>query len=130
MTKEKIEQLATEIKDYLDRRCFNGDVRIYFNGKCWQHGVEDEPVWNDRVKEFRAPKKGNGWTLIENANPKDYFEYADGIISMSFEGSFYDVMNSRWDYPAAADAFDSLIQRYGCWYDLGNYWNLCIHNDL
>lgn len=131
MTKRKIEQLAREIREFLDDKFLNGDCRIYFNGMCWEHGTEDDPyTWDENGKEWLELPKRSGWNVIEEINPKDYFEYASGIICMSFEGSFYDVMNgySKSDFKKQ-DEFYNLLQKYGCYYELGNAWNLSVYEN-
>ena len=126
MTKRKIERLAREIRKFLDDNFLNGDCRIYFNGMCWEHGKEDEPmVWDANHKEWLDLPKRNGWNVIEEINPKDYFDYANGIICMSFEGTFYDVMNGElWK---KQDEFHELLAKYDCYCEHGNSWNLSIY---
>lgn len=131
MTKKKIEQLAREIRKFLDDNFLNGDCRIYFNGMCWEHGSEDEPMtWDPDHKEWIDLPKRNGWNVIEKISPKDYFDYANGIICMSFEGGFYDVVNfySENAYKKQ-DEFYNLLQKHGCYYELGNAWNLSVYEN-
>jgi len=128
MTKKKIEKIAREIRKFLDDNFLNGDCRIYFNGMCWEHGTEDESMtWDEEHKEWLDLPTRYGWKVIEKIDPKDYFEYASGIISMSFEGSFYDVMNGyrTRDFDLQV-MFNELINKYGFYYELGNAWNLTL----
>lgn len=129
MTKNRIEKLAMAIRDFLDNHFLNGDCRIYFNGMCWEHGTEDSMVtWDAEHEEYLEIPKRNGWKVIENINPKDFFEYAGGIVSMSFEGSFYDAMNGWSKYNIKMqDAFQELLGKFGCYYELGNAWNLSVY---
>ena len=131
MTKKKIEQLAREIRKFLDDNFLNGDCRIYFNGMCWEHGSEDEPmIWDSDHKEWIDLPKRNGWNVIEKISPKDYFDYASGIICMSFEGSFYEIMNAWYEFQfKKQNEFYEMLQKYGCHYELGNAWNLSIYQN-
>ena len=129
MTKKKIEKLAWAIRRFLDENYLNGDCRIYFNGKCWDHGSEDEPMtWIAETKDYIDVPNRTEWTVIESIDPHRYFDYADGIICMSFEGSFYDVMNGYYsgDFKKQ-DKFWNLLKEYGCYYELGNSWNLSVY---
>ena len=128
MTKKKIEKLARDIRKFLDDNFLNGDCRIYFNGMCWEHGTEDEPwTLDSEHKEFLELPKRTGWKVIEEIDPKDYFDYAGGVISMSFEGSFYDVVNGYYKSDFEKEMqFSELLGKHGCYYELGNAWNLSI----
>lgn len=112
MSDVEIRVLATKIRDFLDEYWIAGDCRIYFNGMCWEHSIGDE-----------------GWKRIDDIDPKDYFEYAGGIISMSFEGILYDIFNGYTNLVGQelAKKFGQLLRRYSCYYELGNSWNLSIH---
>ena len=88
-----IKRLATEIKTFLDDNFLNGDCRIYFNGMCWEHDMEDDPLTYDAESgEYLEIPERTSWKTISNINPRRYFSFANGIISMSFEGSFYYVI--------------------------------------
>ena len=128
-TKKKIEKIATAIREFLDEHYLNGDCRIYFNGICWEHGSEDEPMtWDKEAKDYIDVPYRTGWKTLENEDPKRYFEYATGFISMSFEGSLYDVLNgwSQRDF-RLQDEFLTMLEKYDCYYELGNAWNLSIY---
>lgn len=114
LTKIKIEEMANEIMNFLKKEKLNDDVLIYFNNKRMnKDGVEEG--------EF---------------NPKDYFEYASDnhILSMSFEGGFYGVINgycsTNYSYKIMS-LFNSILRKYGVYYELGNAWNLtcCLIDD-
>ena len=131
MTKKKIEKLALEIRKFLDDKFLNGDCRIYFNGMCWEHGTEDEPMtWDSEKKDFIDTPNRSEWKTIEEIDPRDYFDYASGIICMSFEGSFYEVMNGYYQSDfKKQDEFYNLLQKHGCYYELGNAWNLSVYEN-
>lgn len=117
-TSKEIEELALEIKAFLDDHEVAGDTRIYFNGKCLEHSYGDEFSSCDT------------WKTINNINPADYFDYASGFICMSFEGDFYEVMNySHYSVWPIADAFENLLHKHGCYCELGNSWNLSIYDE-
>lgn len=114
LTKIKIEELVNEIEDFLRKNELLGDVCLYFNNKrhLW--------TYDHKAMEYKLHEK-------EDISPSDYFEYAASkhILSMSFEGAFYDVLNG---FTNAAfrkqDEFYSLLKKYGLYYELGNAWNL------
>ena len=117
LTAEQTEQLATDIFNWLVDHELWTDVCIYFNGKCWSTSdkINTEFCYNERrYFEYKA-------------EPKDYFEYVrePNILSMSFEGSLYDVLNgyvSGW--AKLEDEFRKIFQKYGLYYELGYQWSL------
>lgn len=117
LTKKMIEELVKEIEDFLQKHELLGDVCIYFNNKrhLWQ--------WDYKTEEYKVKKE-------ENISPFDYFEYANykHIISMSFEGSFYHVLNGYTSYEfKLQDKFNELLDKYNLYYELGNAWNLSLY---
>ena len=114
LSKIKIEELVKEIEEFLRKNDLLGDVRIYFNNKCHD--------WQYAYKTLEYEKK-----IMLDISPLDYFEWAahKHILSMSFEGSFYEVMNGytkgAWDLQ---DKFLKLLEKYNLYYELGNAWNL------
>lgn len=117
LTEKQIEQLATEIFNWLNDHEMWIDIAIYFNGKCWSTSNQDhtEFCYNEN-KYFEY-----------EAEPKDYFEYVrePNILSMSFEGSLYDVLNgyvSGWI--KLESEFRKIFEKYGLHFELGNAWNL------
>lgn len=117
MTEKRIERLAFDIRRFLLDHSLWVDVTIYFNGKALST--------DDRKGTF-AYNDPNKLILLENQDPKRFFEFAGGVLSMSFEGDFYDVMNYG-SWPEALDAFNKLLDKYGCCYELGNAWNLSVY---
>jgi len=116
LTKKQIERLALEIRRFLLNRDMWVDVTIYFNGKAISTDDRNGNFgYNDPDKLF----------ILENMNPRDYFLYAGDILSMSFEGDFYDVLNYDC-WPAAKKHFEDLLSKYGLYYVLGNSWNLTV----
>lgn len=116
LTKQDIEKLAVEIRDFLLEHEMWIDVNIYFNGKCFSsHDKETSKFYyNDR--EHIVVRK--------NEDPRTYFEYVnpDHILSMSFEGIvcemlYYDAM------PKIKKKFDAIFARYGIYYEFGHHWN-------
>lgn len=128
MTKSKIEKIANDIKNYLDKYYLNGDVRIYYNGKAIEHGIEDsDTTWNSKTQEFEDKESRTPWKTIYNINPNDYFNYTSDILCMSFEGSLYDHLNgyTRYDIKIYED-IQNILSKYGCYFELGNEWNLAV----
>lgn len=129
MTNQKKRKLAREIRDFLDAHYVNGDCRIYFCGICWEHGEEDTPfTWENHT--FVDVPTRTGWRVIEGVSPKSFFNWASGDVCMSFEGGFYDVMNPGSSEDVRLNnEFEALLQRNGCYCELGNTWNLSIYDD-
>lgn len=119
LTKNKIERLSTEIVNYLRKNSLDDDVCIYFNNKRIQIGNN----WDREKKEF-VPYTN----VEENMNPLKYFSYANPkhILSMSFEGNLYHLLN---EYGGNTKRFDSIFKKYGLYYELGNAWNLSCYPD-
>ena len=122
ITKTDIERLANEIIAFLEANDIASDVSIYYNGN---------------VVRSKTEYKGDGecsyiWVKTENVDPHKYFEYAayDHILSMSFEGGLYDVLN--YSGGRKMDKFMRILEKYGLYYELGNSWNLtcCLIYDV
>ena len=116
LSEKKREELATEIFDWLIKHELWVDVCIYFNGKRWgTHNVETGEFYYNEPKYYEM-----------KANPKDYFEYVrepENILSMSFEGPLYKVLNGYSGF-RLHDEFEKIFNKYGLYFELGNAWNL------
>lgn len=118
LSKIKIEELVKEIEEFLKEHELIGDVCIYFNNKrhIWHSKYDHE--WNFL---------GFGCDVQEDISPLDYFEYVNTkhILSMSFEGTFYHVLNGYDDYSdTMQQKFMDILEKYNLYYELGNAWNL------
>lgn len=108
LTKKNIEAMAYAIMEQLIKHHADEDVKIYFND-C----------------SIRTDKGGEGTriaTKIKDEKPHDYFEYAayDHILSMSFEGRLYDIIDSN----GIPSYIQKIFDKYGVCSELGNMWNL------
>ena len=117
LTTKEIEQLATDIFNWLNDKEMWVDVHIYFNGKCWSTNSKDskEFCYNER-RYFEY-----------DADPKKYFEYVrePNILSMSFEGYLYDILNGYcYGWGKLSDEFGKIFEKYGLYFELGHAWNL------
>ena len=66
---------------------------------------------------------------LENKNPKDYFEYVvePNILSMSFEGGLNYLLNGYMMCGCKLlNQFTNIFNKYECYYELGDSWNLTI----
>lgn len=113
-TKTNIEEFAKEIISFLNKEKLASDVSIYFNNKV----IRDRGTWDDDYNYI--PK----WETTENVNPHDYFEYCayDHILSMSFEGPLYEVLN--YTFGRKEKEFNAIFEKWGLYFELGNMWNL------
>lgn len=120
ITPEAIETLAYEIREFLLKHELWQDVRIYFNGKALStDDGNGRYAYNDPDTIF----------ILEDQDPRRYFEYVGDILSMSFEGPLYDVLN--YYSPATYcdkinNEFLGILGKYGLYYELGHAWNLSL----
>ena len=117
LTEAEIERMAIEIRDWLISHELWMDVNIYFNGKAF---ATDMNVGGRHEFAYNNPNK---LFVIENINPNDYFDYAGEILSMSFDGALYDLINYNYG-SNLLEEFNAIFNKYGCYYELGNCWNL------
>ena len=120
LTKRQIEALAKEIRQFLLDHDLWVDVNIYFNGKAFSTDDRNGHYYYNDPEHL---------VVLEDQDPRRYFEYVGDILSMSFEGPFYDVMN---DYLGTfgdniAEKFRAIIDKRGLCFELGNSWNLSLY---
>lgn len=118
---EELEALAWEIQRWLSSYNMWQDVSIYYAGKRMSTHKE-----TNGKNEFRY----NGDPFIEEGfNPKDYCEYANpAMITMTFEGPFYEVMNGYCPgWTVLEEEFSRLINKHGFYYELGHAWSLSLY---
>ena len=112
-------ELAEELYYWLKRNGLWLDVTMYFGGvaacqhKSW--GYDN----GERLAEDLY--------LFEGKDPRDYFDYvrSENILSMSFEGPLYDVLNAYcggWEKLEAE--FNEIFYKHGLYPQMGNAWNL------
>ena len=115
ITKTDIERLANEIIAFLEVNDIANDVNIYYNGNVVKSKVD-----------YNTNSNGCSyiWTKTNDVDPHKYFKYAayDHILSMSFEGGLYNVLN--YSGGSIMDKFMKIFEKYGLYYELGNAWNL------
>lgn len=111
---ERVEALARDVYQWLIDHEMWIDTCIYFNGKRWS---------TTDGKQFRY----NGEPFEDEADPRDYFEYVakEHILSMSFEGTLYEVLNACCPgWVKLESEFMKIFQRHGCYFEMGHAWNL------
>lgn len=116
MNAKTIEKLAKEVRTYLLENELWEDVRIYFNGKAFA---------TDDGNGHYAYNDPNTLFEIEDIDPRDYIDYCGDILTMSFEGVLYDVLN--YSLGCLESGLSDIFDRYGCYYELGNAWNLTLY---
>ena len=121
LLKTKAEKCAKEIIDYLLSKEMMDDTFIYVNGKrygtCdgeghYNYGTDS---WDDVYVE-------------DNEVGKDYCEYAGDILSISSEGSLYDVMNYGFEWDTKVpDEIDAILKKYGYYLEACTswFWTVC-----
>lgn len=117
LNKNKIEELANEIIAFLKKHGLQDSVCIYYNNKRWR--IKSEYLGDGKFSEEEI--------IEDNMNPFDYFEYANEkhILSMSFEGGLYDVLN--YTFGKREEQFLAIFEKYDLCYELGNSWNLTVY---
>ena len=81
--KTEAEKCARDIIDWMIKHDLWIDTAIYVNGK--RYGDYDG-------KDYHY---GNTWDCVfveENMDPRDYFDFAGDLLSMSFEGTLYEIL--------------------------------------
>jgi len=122
LTSEEKECFAKEVRQFLLRNDLWVDTRIYFNGKAFStYDRNGNHFCNDP----------NHLVVLEDEDPRNYFEYVakEDILSMSFEGPLYRVMNYHCEWGADFDdrilkELNEILEQYGVYYELGHAWNL------
>ena len=114
LTKANIETLAKEIVTFLETKELANSVDIYFNNKV----IRSQGKWDADYNYI------SNWVTEEDVDPHEYFEYAayNHILSMSFEGGLYDVLN--YAFGRREEEFRAIFEKYGLYFELGNSWNL------
>lgn len=97
------EKFVEELENFLANNSCAEDVFIYHDGK-------------------RSHYTGSSWVSEDGYNPRDVSKYMNGVVNMTFEGAFYEIINDYWD-------FEELLKNHGLWYELGNAWNMAIYKD-
>ena len=113
------EELAQEIIKFLMSRNMWVDVTVYVNRKSYDQRDEEGFHYNEKV------------CVHDNQDPRQAFRYVadDHILSMSFEGPLYRVLNNI-SYPEELERFDKIFEKYGVYYELGYAWSLtCYYNE-
>lgn len=116
LTKADIEKLANDIIDFLDVTEMLEDVSIFYNNRK----INFRSSWDRKTGTLCLDK-----SETEDVSPFEYFEYAnpDHILSMTFEGPFYEAINYSG---YKMEQFSALLKQYGLYYELGNAWNLSL----
>lgn len=117
ITKEDIANLANQILNNL-LKAENYGCCVYYNNNRARikHCDIDHP-------EIRMEPHIE---IQEGVSPFTFFQYAnpDHILSMSFDGSFYNDVNYNGNAPKW---FLQLLNRYGLYYEMGDAWNLSLY---
>jgi hypothetical protein len=101
-------KVASAIRDFCIKNELTSDMRIYFNGICWDF---------DSNKTYK---------VIEDIKGSDYFEYAkDDGISVTTEGELYSIINGEFGW-SLKNAFDKVLNKFNCYYEQGNAWNFVV----
>lgn len=118
---ERLEALAKEIYQFLVSHGMWIDTAIYYDGKCMK---------TDGTENGQHSYRYNGKPFYDDeADPRRFFEYvADPhILSMSFEGPLYDVLNYG-DAKKEAE-FQAIFDKHGIYYEMGHMWNLTCYEE-
>lgn len=112
MDSRKIKELANEIKEFIIKNEMDSDIRIYFNGRCYDCNSDGK------------------WQILEDMKASEYFDYAnDDTLSMSFEGPLYTIFADPSIGKDIVNRFDKIFEKYNCYYEFGNQWNLSVYEE-
>ena len=115
---ERLEALAFDIYHWLKKQSLWQDVYIYYDGKC---------MGTSGTVDGKTVYRYNGEPFIEDGfDPRKYFDYVakEHILSLSFEGPLYDVLNGCCPgWPKLEAEFRRIFQKHGCYMEMGDAWN-------
>lgn len=91
------------------------DTYIYTCGACLGTSNKEQT----KFRYNRSP-------FVFLDEPTNHFKYVrdPNILSMSFEGPLYDVLNGYTHNREFENKFEKIFKKYGVYYELGNAWNL------
>lgn len=119
LTKPTIRKLAKEIRQFLLDREMWIDTTIYFNGMAYStDDGQGHFYYNDPEHLVE----------LHDVDPNRVCDYVGPYLTMTFEGTFYEVMNGylgRYGYKVEEE-FHELLRKYGLYCELGNAWNLSV----
>lgn len=105
----EIETLATEIGRLIVKEGIDLDATMYFNN-------------------MRHIYKGNRMYDIEyDVNVDDYVKYHGDILTITFEGALYEIMNGYCPDNGFLKKFEAILDKYNLCYEMGDAWNLSLY---
>lgn len=131
-TKENISDIAHDFMDLLTEKNLAQDVAVYFNGMRYSsHRV---PVSKGGSVFYFYKDLGDSNDIVNmqknpaEYDPNNYFDFVPEkhIMSVSFEGLLYDVLNGMTGQPYWMSEF---FRRWGLHIELGNSWNFSLYPD-
>lgn len=110
MSDVRIKYFVRDLQKLLTSNDCADDVFIYYLGKRSHYDGHSD------------------WVVEDGYDPKDISEYMNGVINLTFEGTFYEIINGYWT-SNVVDEFLDLLREYCLWYELGNAWNMSIYDE-
>lgn len=89
-------------------------------------GLLDELLIYVDGARYTVAKDGS-LALDKECDMKDYIKWNGGFLSMSFEGTLYDVYNDGI-CERIRDNLESIFAKYGKYSERGDAWNLSLYN--
>lgn len=118
LNKKDIELIAEKIITVLKKNNLAEGVCLYFNDKRITCHKEYDPLTKTSIYYEKVE---------ENINPHNYLKYCayNHILSMSFEGPLYDILNyNPGEFPKI---LENLFKKYEIYYEFGESWNLSFY---
>ena len=118
ITSEKMDALALEIVEFLQKNELFQDVNIYCNNKRISSNViTNGDLIKTELGTHYVIGTCNVASVVEFNNPN--------TITMTFEGPLYQVLN--YGPTKTEQAFLKLFSKYGLYYELGYAWSLAAY---
>lgn len=107
----KAMKCAIEVAKWLGKKELNSDVSIYVEHKRYHVNDAGELVYDIDAEGY------------------EYIDYAGKIMSISFEGPLYDILNYSWEsehYAKLEEEFAKIFKSFGYYFELCNSWSLTV----
>lgn len=115
---EKMDELALDLIDFLQKNNLFHDITIYVN----QKRLSSNP--SEQATEHKTPF--GAYYVTNNINVAEFIEYNNpDTITMSFEGPLYHMIN--YGSQKEQNRFENIFKKYGLYTEQGYAWSLAAY---